>query len=154
MTDRKTASTINDTELDQLYERLARAEAQLADYENRITWHTTCAACARLLDSSIRETERRERAEATIARVRELRDDLREITGARWIADMLDTILNQSPSAEAIQAPQPREHCGDPKPPLSGESERTECVLRPGHPGSHADQHDTRWWRIDQEHQP
>lgn len=33
-------------------------------------------------------------AEATIIRVRELRDDLRGITGARWIADMLDTILD------------------------------------------------------------
>ncbi|MFI2761365.1 hypothetical protein ACH5A3_21225 [Streptomyces echinatus] len=62
MTDRRTASTITDTELDQLYNRLA-------DYENRITWHTTCAACARVLDSAIRETERRERAEATLREV-------------------------------------------------------------------------------------
>lgn len=36
---------------------------RLADYENRITWDTTCGSCARILDSSIRETERRERAE-------------------------------------------------------------------------------------------
>lgn len=33
------------------------------------------------------------RAEATLARVAALRDDLRGITGARWIADNLDTIL-------------------------------------------------------------
>lgn len=66
MTTRKTASTITDTDLDQLYERLAHAEAAVADYENRINWHTTCASCARILDSSIRETERRERAEAAL----------------------------------------------------------------------------------------
>ncbi|MFR9794283.1 hypothetical protein ACL07V_37615 [Streptomyces sp. MB22_4] len=67
MTTRKTASTITDPELDQLHERLAHAEAAVADYENRINWHTTCAGCARVLDSSIRETERAERAETARA---------------------------------------------------------------------------------------
>ncbi|MFR9796597.1 hypothetical protein ACL02U_11935 [Streptomyces sp. MS06] len=37
---------------------------RLADLEHRLTWHTTCASCARLLDANIRETERAERAEA------------------------------------------------------------------------------------------
>jgi len=41
----------------------------LADYENRITWHTSCGSCARVLDSSIRETERAERAEGILASV-------------------------------------------------------------------------------------
>lgn len=41
----------------------------LADYENRITWHTSCGSCARVLDSSIRETERAERAEGLLASV-------------------------------------------------------------------------------------
>lgn len=36
---------------------------RLADYENRITWHTSCGSCARVLDSAIRETERAEQAE-------------------------------------------------------------------------------------------
>lgn len=39
---------------------------QLADYENRITWHTTCASCARTLDSCYAETMRAEQAEAQL----------------------------------------------------------------------------------------
>jgi hypothetical protein len=35
-----------------------------------------------------------ERAEATLTHVRALRDDIHDITGARYIADALDTILN------------------------------------------------------------
>ncbi|MCX5000920.1 hypothetical protein [Streptomyces longwoodensis] len=49
--------------------RAEQAEAKVADYENRITWHTTCASCARVLDSAIRETERAERAEAELRRM-------------------------------------------------------------------------------------
>ena len=37
-----------------------------------------------------------QRLEAVISRVRDLRDDLREITGARYIADTLDSILGAS----------------------------------------------------------
>ncbi len=44
--------------------------ASLAEYESTINWMTTCTSCARVLDSSIRETERAERAEAAIERVR------------------------------------------------------------------------------------
>lgn len=47
----------------------------------------------------------------------------------------------------------PAEHCGEQKPPFISKvpelAGRTECVLRPGHPGSHADEHGTRWWWID-----
>ncbi|TGZ14712.1 hypothetical protein DV517_61950 [Streptomyces sp. S816] len=59
---------------------------RLADYENRITWETTCEFCARILDSSIRETERRERAEAAIARVRDVCDALADGTEAGFRA--------------------------------------------------------------------
>ncbi|UPZ27698.1 hypothetical protein MUK60_07600 [Streptomyces sp. LRE541] len=38
----------------------AELRARLADYENRITWHTTCGSCARILDSSIQATEQTE----------------------------------------------------------------------------------------------
>ncbi|MEH0542960.1 hypothetical protein QA802_07725 [Streptomyces sp. B21-105] len=38
----------------------AELRERLADYENRITWETTCGSCARILDSSIRETEQTE----------------------------------------------------------------------------------------------
>lgn len=47
---------------------------RIADYENRITWDTTCGSCARILDSSIRETERAERAEASVQRVTALHE--------------------------------------------------------------------------------
>lgn len=36
---------------------------RVAEYENTINWHTTCTSCARILDSSIRETKRAEQAE-------------------------------------------------------------------------------------------
>lgn len=49
-----------------------RAElGALAEYENTITWMTTCTSCARILDSCIRETERAERAEAEVRRYAE-----------------------------------------------------------------------------------
>jgi ribosomal protein L34E len=44
--------------------------ATVAHYENTITWGTTCHGCARILDSSIRETERAEKAEAEPARLK------------------------------------------------------------------------------------
>jgi hypothetical protein len=49
---------------------LAELRDRIADYENRITWDTTCGNCARLLDSSIRDYERAERAEAELAELR------------------------------------------------------------------------------------
>lgn len=41
----------------------------------------------------------------------------------------------------------PAEHCGH-QPPnrISGYGVLTECVLRPDHSGSHADEHGMRWW--------
>ncbi|MFE7077893.1 hypothetical protein ACFU96_48250 [Streptomyces sp. NPDC057620] len=43
-----------------LQEERDRLRERVADYENRITWHTTCASCARILDSSIQATEQTE----------------------------------------------------------------------------------------------
>lgn len=43
--------------------------------------------------------------------------------------------------------PAPAEHCGEIKPSIIGTS-RTECVLRPGHFGSHADENGTRWYAL------
>jgi hypothetical protein len=50
---------------------LKRELDALAEYENTINWMTTCTSCARILDSSIRETERAKRAEAELARLHE-----------------------------------------------------------------------------------
>jgi hypothetical protein len=44
--------------------RADRAEAQVRDYENRITWETTCGEHARLLDACRTNEERAEQAEA------------------------------------------------------------------------------------------
>jgi bacterioferritin-associated ferredoxin len=50
-------------------------QGRIADYENRITWETNCGSCARILDASIREHERAERAEAALGRVRAIARD-------------------------------------------------------------------------------
>lgn len=42
----------------------------------------------------------------------------------------------------------PREHCGHLSPETGLSAIRTECVLRPGHSGSHADDVGCRWWPI------
>ncbi|MFE9921597.1 hypothetical protein ACFYQA_08440 [Streptomyces sp. NPDC005774] len=41
---------------------------------------------------------------------------------------------------------QPREHCGNLSPQTLLTTPRTECVLRPDHQGSHADDRGCRWW--------
>ncbi|MFI8301537.1 hypothetical protein ACIGCZ_37145 [Streptomyces nigra] len=51
-----------------------------------------CKTCRRVWDSKHHRCE--SDAEQRLAKVRDLHADLREITGARWIADALDTILN------------------------------------------------------------
>lgn len=63
---------------------LKRELAALAEYEHTINWMTTCTSCARVLDSSIRETERAERTAATIARVQNFRD--------KWLAYPADDV--------------------------------------------------------------
>ncbi|MET8707804.1 hypothetical protein [Streptomyces californicus] len=41
--------------------------------------------------------------------------------------------------------------CGQQKPKFSEHTQRTECVLRPDHPGSHMDDDGMRWWWIDED---
>lgn len=54
----------------------AGAMARLAELENAINWGTSCTSCAAVLDSSIRDHERAERAEEKLAAVvRELEPD-------------------------------------------------------------------------------
>ena len=68
---------------------LKRELNALAEYENTINWMTTCTSCARVLDSSIRETERAERAEAELARLHEGEEPVTNPavmhTPAQWI---------------------------------------------------------------------
>lgn len=136
MTDRHTADSINDDDLDALYDQLDAAAsratpastAPLAAGLPLVRGH--CPACGRqslflgsgghvtcstidcrnpsAADEVLRHAHLTEcqhasgqrQAEATLARVCALRDDLRGITGARYIADMLDKILDPSGPAE------------------------------------------------------
>ncbi|MFJ3037747.1 hypothetical protein [Streptomyces tendae] len=52
----------------------------------------------------------------------------------------------RAPAPAATQATGPREHCGHLSPNTGLTTVRTECVLRPGHQGSHADDVGCRWW--------
>lgn len=56
-----------------------------------------------------------QRAEQQLAKVRDLRDDLRGITGARWIADALDKILDgdQPPAPAHDAGPSVRQAAAD-----------------------------------------
>ncbi|MFJ9889829.1 hypothetical protein ACIQRW_28795 [Streptomyces sp. NPDC091287] len=52
--------------------------------------------------------------------------------------------------AEELSAP--AEHCGDQPSEVFTwihPGQYSECLLRPGHQGSHADEHGRRWWWID-----
>ncbi|MGW6566463.1 hypothetical protein [Streptomyces sp. NPDC054975] len=49
--------------------------------------------------------------------------------------------------------PSPAEHCGH-QPDRLVSRRLTECVLRPGHSGSHADQTGMRWWMAKQADAP
>lgn len=49
---------------------LAELGRRVYEYENTITWNTTCTSCAGVLDSAYAETMRREQAEAKLAALR------------------------------------------------------------------------------------
>ncbi|MFF2864546.1 hypothetical protein ACFVSX_32280 [Streptomyces rubiginosohelvolus] len=72
--DRMLRGVLLPEECEQLAALVREREERLADYENRINWHTTCASCARILDSAYAETVRAETAEAAVARVRQTVD--------------------------------------------------------------------------------
>ena len=56
-----------------------------------------------------------------------------------------DDLLHGEQPPPRHAATEPREHCGNLMPSWTA-GPRNECVLRPGHSGSHADGHGTRWW--------
>jgi hypothetical protein len=66
--------------------------AKVADYENGISWNTSCTSCARVLDSSYRDHARAEKAELVVAAIRGYATDLGtpmdvRITLKRMLAD-------------------------------------------------------------------
>jgi hypothetical protein len=56
-----------------------------------------------------------------------------------------DKLLHGDQPAPLHAATEPREHCGNLMPSWTA-GPRNECVLRPGHHGSHADSQGARWW--------
>ena len=56
---------------------IGKLRTALAEYENAITWDTTCLNCAHLLDQCYAETRRAEQAEERGQRIRALADEAR-----------------------------------------------------------------------------
>ncbi|MEU3161813.1 hypothetical protein ABZ753_31075, partial [Streptomyces griseoincarnatus] len=56
------------------------------------------------------------------------------------------TVITSDVVNEATRQATPREHCGNLSPDTGLTTVRTECVLPPGHQGSHADDVGARWW--------
>lgn len=97
MTDRKTASTINDTELDQLYADLADTREQL---------RLTDAMRQQNLDAAAAAIQRAEHAEAAIARAREVEEHWRHAFMARGNAGGAHALaLVRAALAEPAPAP-------------------------------------------------
>lgn len=100
---------------------------RLAELENAVNWHTTCTSCARVLDSSIRETGRRERAEELLESALRLIDAAYpghgrgnftpgggpwQTAAATWITSYRDLVAEYAagkaePAAEPEPAPLP-----------------------------------------------
>lgn len=76
----------------------------VADYEDGITWHTSCLGCATLLDSCYAETMRAEQAEAAIARAKALAKDMRTWCSPHGIAALYADRIE-----EALAPPAPVE---------------------------------------------
>ena len=55
-----------------LQHEVDRLNGIIASYEHRITWDTTCENCANVLDKAIAETNRAEKAESEVYRLKEL----------------------------------------------------------------------------------
>ncbi|MFL4904866.1 hypothetical protein ACJ6WF_17165 [Streptomyces sp. MMS24-I2-30] len=80
---------------------------RLGDYENRINWGTSCGSCGHVLDSSIRETDRAEKAEAAVARVQNLGNvwlDAPDPLARAMAADLISCIRGPQRPAPAHDA--------------------------------------------------
>jgi hypothetical protein len=97
MTDHIPLDDMTSDQLDQLYADLAHAQAEAARWAEAESADVAAGSYA----------GRVEELQTVIDRVAALRDDLRGITGARYIADMLDKILDEQPDPAATEATQP-----------------------------------------------
>lgn len=97
MTDRIPLDHLTSDQYDALCGELAALRAVARGY---------CPACGRgdAAPTVADWEQQKQRADRRTTEITALRDDLYGITGARWIADMLDTILNKPAPAAATQA--------------------------------------------------
>ncbi|MET9521484.1 hypothetical protein [Streptomyces coeruleorubidus] len=91
---------------DAVLAELKRELDAFAEYENTISWMTTCTSCARVLDSCIRETERADRAESAVAHVRSLHREncpvaQRVVKPTAFTCGMCDALGDPSPAHNA-----------------------------------------------------
>lgn len=131
MTERHTVDSITSDALDQLYDRLARAEAAIARVRAVAGW-----AIQGWSDLSpekvLLAVEGEQPAPAPAATQATDVKTLPPVPVSDGIAEMYGGW--------------PREHCGRLSPDTGLTTVRTECTLRPGHQGSHADDRGARWW--------
>jgi hypothetical protein len=81
--------------------------AATGEQVNAITWGTDCLSCARVLDGSIQETERAEKAEAAITRVRAycaLAADSCRVAARETAQDVLRLLDGDGPTPGAPRA--------------------------------------------------
>ncbi len=155
-------------QLDRLYDDLDRYAEVLGEMNEQAVQQTKAiadeeATSRRLLEQRQEMAqerfawqERGDRAEAALAKVAGLRDDLRGITGARWIADALDNILDQTAPEPAVAPPVDTGDCCGTEPPLPADHPDTRwgdcwCTLPPRHDGQHqcqpcTERHDAPAW--------
>lgn len=77
--------------------------AKITEIDHIINWHTTCASCARILDSAYAETVRAEKAEAAVKRVRNLAARIRQ--GVPWTANDHDIAAHILRALDGDQTP-------------------------------------------------
>jgi hypothetical protein len=105
-----------------------------------------------------RERQRADQAEGRLAHLQATSEAAgRLLTRTTDERDQLQDAIRQVRDVAAdlsIPMQQPAEHCGHLSPVTPLTTPRTECVLHPGHAGSHADDRGCRWWPITEEPGP
>ncbi|WP_097866549.1 hypothetical protein [Streptomyces sp. rh34] len=148
--DRAERNVLLPGEGDRLRELVGKVRGNVEFYE---------AATARMRNRAEVATVRADRAKA---RVRELEAEVARLTAGQCLDSRAMCEKHHAPPVDGCPYPRckaarnrdqrapvaPAEHCGDQPPTVDGlhNASPTECVLRPGHQGSHADQHGMRWW--------
>lgn len=146
MNDRTPLAELTSDALDHLYDRLARAEAAietvaevLADH-NGDEWSSHPATIAVGAAITMKPVSGPAATQAT--------EPACTCTGTDAGLNACETRPTPWPDIPGATRIRPREHCGHLAPTTLFTTRLTECVLRPSHDGSHADDRGCRWWPI------